>query len=163
MVARAPRPCEERPWARRPCHERHVTPEEYEDSYQFRPGHRGWVAMHLRPIANFLGGAFMTVATLGYARLVAPFKTEFVEVPMPLRNLASSFEGFRIVQLSDFHAGDVPVSYLRRVVGRVNEMRYDLAVFTGDFVSHDLKFVREAAEVLGGLRRPMAVGLGNHA
>ena len=118
--------------------------------------------MHLRPVANSLGGAFMTLATLGYARLVAPFKTEYVEMPMPLGRLPASFEGFRILQLSDFHAGDVPVSYLRRVIARVNQLRYDLAVFTGDFVSHDLKYVKEAAEVLGELRRPVAAVFGNH-
>src|SRR2546421_10847265 len=118
--------------------------------------------MHLRPVANFLGGAFMTLATLGYARFIAPFKTEYLEIRMPLENLPASFEGFRILHLSDFHTGDVPVSYLSKVIERVNQMRYDLAVFTGDFVSHSLRYVREAAELLAKLRRPVAVGLGNH-
>jgi uncharacterized protein len=133
-----------------------------EDSYQFTPEQRSWFRMHLRPVANFLGGAFMTVATLGYARLVAPFKTEYLEVPMPLANLPASFEGFRILHLSDFHTGDVPVSYLRKVIEQANQGSYDLAVVTGDFVSHSLRYVREAAELVGLLRRPVAVTFGNH-
>jgi len=104
----------------------------------------------------------MTVATLGYARWVAPFKTEYVEVNMPLANLPGSFEGFRILHLSDFHTGDVPVSYLRKVIERVNQTRYDLAVITGDFVSHNLKHVEEAAELVDALRRPIVVTFGNH-
>jgi predicted MPP superfamily phosphohydrolase len=139
-----------------------VTQEEIEDAFEFRPEHRGWLAMHLRPVANFLGGAFMTVATLGYARFAAPFKTEFVEAPMPLAKLPASFEGFRILHLSDFHTGDVPARYLRKVIARCNQMPYDLAVFTGDFVSHSLKHVQEAADLLGELRRPVAVVFGNH-
>jgi uncharacterized protein len=138
-----------------------VTSEE-EDSYQFTPEQRSWLRMHLRPVANFLGGAFMTVATLGYARWVAPFKTEYVEVAMPLANLPASFAGFRILHLTDFHTGDVPVSYLEKVIERVNQMRYDLAVVTGDFVSHDLKYVEAAADLVGKLRRPVAATFGNH-
>ena len=63
-----------------------MTPDE-EDSYQFTPEQRSWFRMHLRPVANFLGGAFMTLATLGYARFIAPFKTEYLEIKMPLPNL----------------------------------------------------------------------------
>jgi predicted MPP superfamily phosphohydrolase len=138
-----------------------VTPDD-EDSYQFTPEQSSWFRMHLRPVINSLGGAVMTAATLGYARFIAPFKTEYVEVAMPLANLPASFEGFRILQLSDFHTGDVPVAYLKRVIARVNEMRYDLVVFTGDFVSHSLKHVQEAVDVLAELRRPLAVVFGNH-
>jgi hypothetical protein len=138
-----------------------VTPDE-EDSYQFTPEQRSWFRMHLRPVANFLGGAFMTVASLGYARLVAPFKTEYVEIPMPLANLPGSFENFRILHLTDFHTGDVPVSYLKNVIDRVNQMPYDLAVITGDFVSHSLRYVQEAVDLVAKLRRPVAATFGNH-
>ncbi len=104
----------------------------------------------------------MTLATLGYARFIAPFKTEYLEVKMPFPNLPTSFENFRILHLSDFHTGDVPVSYLRKVIDRVNQTQYDLAVITGDFVSHDLKYVQQAAELAAQLRRPIVVTFGNH-
>ncbi len=138
-----------------------MTPDE-EDSYEFTPEQRSWFRMHLRPVANFLGGAFMTLATLGYARFFAPFKTEYLQIKMPLPNLPASFENFRILHLSDFHTGDVPVSYLRKVIERVNQTPYDLAVITGDFVSHDLKYVQQAADLVAQLRRPIAATFGNH-
>jgi uncharacterized protein len=140
-----------------------VTREEYEDSYRFVPQKRSWLVKNLRPIANFLGGAFMTVATLGYARLVTPFKTEYNQIEMPLRNLPASFENFRILQLTDFHTGGyMPIGHLRRVIAHVNTLPYDLAVVTGDLVSHSLKYVNEAAELVASLRRPVAVTFGNH-
>jgi predicted MPP superfamily phosphohydrolase len=66
------------------------------------------------------------------------------------------------LHLSDFHTGDVPVSYLRKVIERLNQGAYDLAVVTCDFVSHDLKYVQDAAELVAQLRRPVAVTFGNH-
>ena len=138
-----------------------MTPDEV-DAYEFTPEQRSWLRMHVRPVANFLGGAFMTLATLGYARFVAPFKTEYLEVEMPLPNLPASFENFRILHLTDFHTGDVPVSYLKGVIDRVNQMPYDLAVITGDFVSHSLKYVEAAVDLVAQLRRPIAVTFGNH-
>jgi hypothetical protein len=140
-----------------------VTHEEYEDSYRFVPQKRSWLVKNLRPIANFLGGAFMTVATLGYARLVTPFKTEYNQIEMPLRNLPASLENFRILQLTDFHTGGyMPIGHLRKVIAHVNTLPYDLAVVTGDLVSHSLKYVNEAAELVASLRRPVAVTFGNH-
>ena len=56
----------------------------------------------------------------------------------------------------------MPVSYLRKVIERVNQTPYDLAVITGDFVSHNLKYVERAAELAAQLRRPIAAIFGNH-
>jgi hypothetical protein len=56
----------------------------------------------------------------------------------------------------------VPASYLRRVIERVNKTRYDLAVITGDFVSHNLKYVQQAAELAAQLRQPVVATFGNH-
>jgi predicted MPP superfamily phosphohydrolase len=105
----------------------------------------------------------MTVATLGHARLISPFKTQYLEIPMPLRNLSPSFENFRILQLTDFHTGGyMPISHLKKVIAYVNTLPYDLAVITGDLVSHSLKYVNEAADLIAQLRKPIAVTFGNH-
>jgi predicted MPP superfamily phosphohydrolase len=59
-----------------------------------------------------------------------------VQIEIPLARLPESFDGFRLVQLSDFHYEDhysaVPI---RRSIAIVNNLRPDLAVFTGDFVT----------------------------
>jgi hypothetical protein len=139
-----------------------VTPRE-EDLYTFVPEHRSWLQKHLRPISNFLGGAFMTLATFGHARLISPFKTQYLQLPMPLPNLPPSFENFRILHLTDFHAGGyMPLSHLQKVIAHVNTLSYDLVAITGDLVSHDLKYVNAISDLIANLRRPIAVTFGNH-
>jgi uncharacterized protein len=140
-----------------------VTPHDDPYTYRFTPPKRNYLQKHLRGLINFTGGAVMSLATLGYARFIAPFRTEYNELPMPLPNLPKSFENFRILHLTDFHTGGyTPISYLQKVINHVNTLPYDLAVFTGDLVSHSLKYVDHASNLLSQLRRPLAVTFGNH-
>ena len=120
------------------------------DSLIERPRRPGPVVSAIRAMVNTTGTALIATATLGHSYFRAPFDLEFVELPMPLSGLDPAFEGFRIVHLSDFHTGHgTPVEYLKRAIERVNQMPYDLAVFTGDFVTHRLANVPEACEIIG--------------
>ena len=99
------------------------------------------------------------------------------DVEIVLARLPAAFDGFTIVQLSDFHYerhfSAVPIS---KAIGVANGLRPDLVVLTGDFVtvpilSHHSKAARSAAndaepcaQLLRQLRAPhgrFAV-LGNH-
>jgi uncharacterized protein len=99
-----------------------------------------------------------------------------VNLEIPLARLPSSFDGFRIAQLSDFHYEErfsaVPI---RRAVAMVNRLEADLIVLTGDFVTVpvfkrriDLKraamSAAPCAEILGQLRSALGsiAILGNH-
>lgn len=105
----------------------------------------------------------MAAATLGYAWWSTPFDIEYSEIAMPLRGLTSSFEGFRIVQVTDLHTGrSTPVSFLRKIVQRVNQMDCDLVCITGDLVSGRMKWVAPACDILAELRKPTVVTFGNH-
>src|SRR5947209_4104634 len=58
-----------------------------------------------RLLKSILG--FGVVGTSGaYGREIEPFWVEWHDIPMPLRNLPKSFEGFRLLQLTDLHASD---------------------------------------------------------
>lgn len=118
---------------------------------------------HIRSALNMIGCVGVVAMTGGYAWAFTPFRVEFPEVPMALPDLPASFEGFRIVQITDLHTGrTAPVPFLRRVVQRVNQMNCDLVVVTGDLVSSRLKGVKVACEVLGELKKPTIVTFGNH-
>jgi len=53
-----------------------------------------------------------------------------------LRRLPSAFDGFRLVQISDIHFGELmSPEHLRRIVDAVNAQRPDLVALTGDFVT----------------------------
>jgi predicted MPP superfamily phosphohydrolase len=61
-------------------------------------------------------------------------KTEEITLSFP--NLPPAFNGFRVVQISDLHAGFwVGKNYLNRVVDRVNALSKDLVVITGDIIT----------------------------
>ena len=54
---------------------------------------------------------------------------------LSVRDLPESFEGFRIVHLTDLHYGSlVPLWWLRRVMRLTTKQKPDLIVLTGDYV-----------------------------
>ena len=97
-----------------------------------------------------------------------------VEIEVPLSRLPESFDGFRLVQLSDFHYNEhysaVPI---RRSIEIINNLRPDLVVLTGDFVTVpllvralSLKEVVASSEpcaaLLSKITAPRYAILGNH-
>ncbi len=111
--------------------------------------------------ATATGG--MTLMTLGHSWFKAPFDVEYHELPMPLRGLPASFDGFRIAHLTDLHTGDTtPLWFIEQVVKRVNENGCDLVVITGDLVTNRRKWIERLCKALAPLQAPVIVTLGNH-
>jgi predicted MPP superfamily phosphohydrolase len=77
--------------------------------------------------------------------------------------LPAAFAGFRVAHLTDLHVGDhVPLWYMRHAMHRVNALRPDLVVVTGDLVHHTLAGVKPVTELLAMLDAPVIASLGNH-
>jgi uncharacterized protein len=91
-----------------------------------------------------------------------------VEVTHPriaLSRLPKGFEGFRIVQLSDFHISPFTTGEeIRRCVIIANGLKADLVALTGDYVASDAQAQNEVVQALAALRAPFGVFgcLGNH-
>ena len=114
-------------------------------------------------LGRVLGVGAFAAASGVYGRQIEPFWVDWHDVPMPIRNLPKSFEGFRITQLTDLHAGDaVPFTYLRRVVEEVKKAKPDLVVVTGDLVNHNLESVEPISKLLAEIEVPVIASLGNH-
>jgi hypothetical protein len=96
---------------------------------------------------------FAAIGAAGaYGTQVEPFWVQHHDYPMPLANLPWSFQGFRMAQLTDLHAGDdVPMEYLKSVVDKVVKARPDLVVITGDLVTSSVKYANPICDVLGAL------------
>lgn len=82
-----------------------------------------------------------------------------------LARLPKAFEGFRIVQLSDFHINPfMTADEIRRCVTIANGLKADLVALTGDYVADDPAAEGEVVQALAGLCAPYGVFgcLGNH-
>jgi predicted MPP superfamily phosphohydrolase len=117
-------------------------------------------------VGRAIGGIIAGISVLFYAHKVAPENIEVTSVSLTLPRLASSFDGYRIVQISDIHMDDwMTFERLKDIMELVNEQGADLIAITGDFVTYSAKFDNE--ELIGALsmlRAPDGViaVLGNH-
>lgn len=86
-------------------------------------------------------------------------------VSIPLKRLTSSFEGFRIVQVSDVHVGPtIKGDFVEEIVNRVNEMKPDMIVITGDLVDGSVEYLSRDVAPLSRLEAPFGKYFvtGNH-
>ena len=87
------------------------------------------------------------------------------QVKIPIHQLHPALEGFKIVQLSDFHLDPFfQIEMLRTAVRMVNALQPDLVVLTGDYVTKIGDAIFELAPLLAGLNARYGVyaSLGNH-
>ncbi|MDE7181131.1 MAG: metallophosphoesterase [Muribaculaceae bacterium] len=80
--------------------------------------------------------------------------------------LPESFDGLRILQFSDLHAGTWgnDTTFVSELVDSINAQQADLVVFTGDFVNRVANELEPFVPVLSRIKAPMGVYgvLGNH-
>lgn len=87
------------------------------------------------------------------AARVPPVKTIEVEIA----GLAPSFDGYRIIQLTDLHLSRLfTADWAREVVARANALEADMTVITGDFIDGTLEAREDDVAPLSGLRAAMA-------
>jgi len=87
------------------------------------------------------------------------------KVNISLKRLPKKLGGFRIVQLSDIHHSPFTgIKYIKNAVEKANELKPDMFVLTGDYVSHESEYIAPMAEVLGQLKSEFGTYacLGNH-
>jgi uncharacterized protein len=86
------------------------------------------------------GGLLGAAALALYSGEVERHWVDLQRLDVRLRNLPAALEGLRIVQLSDIHLDSYTEAFfLRYVVDRINSLKPDLVLLTGDFVSAGLR------------------------
>lgn len=90
---------------------------------------------------------------------------EITEIDIHLRRLGASYDGLRIVHLTDIHHSlYTPLEDVERAVKMANHLQPDLVALTGDYVTFSPAYIWPVAQVLGRLRARLGVFavLGNH-
>ncbi len=93
-----------------------------------------------------------------YRYTVEPIELRYAELP-------EEFDGLRIVQISDVHAGTWDdVDQVAKGIDKINALRPDLILFTGDLVNSDQEEIAPYMHLFAGLSAPMGkyAVLGNH-
>lgn len=112
-----------------------------------------------------LGMAALPFASFIYGMVKGAFDYKVHKVKVVLPDLPSSFNGLKIVQISDIHSGSfVSTSPLEAAVKLVNEQKPDLIFFTGDLVNNKADEIEPFVETLSKMSAPMGIysTLGNH-
>lgn len=113
----------------------------------------GWVA----------GTLFLILMILGIVWWNYDFRVIQQEIILP--ELPSSFEGLKIVQISDIHLGSWACKQeLRKAVDIVNDQHPDVIFFTGDMANYSTLDILPFEEILTHLKAPFGIFaiLGNH-
>jgi uncharacterized protein len=121
---------------------------------------------------RFLTGAGLTLAGLTvYSTEIARHNLVLEHRDLHIARLPDAFHGFRIAQLSDIHLEEFTEDiFLEYAVHRINQLKPDLVVLTGDYISEGPRpysFAFQAAArcgaILGKLQCPLRYAiLGNH-
>lgn len=119
---------------------------------------------------DFLGHAARTltgtsIAVLAYGTYHENQALEISRVTLPYKGLHPDLQGFRIVQVTDIHAGPfISFDRVGEVVATANALKPDLIVLTGDYVNNNPAYIPGCLRLLNDLRAPAGVfGVyGNH-
>ena len=107
---------------------------------------------------------WLIVAVYGIA--VGWKKITVEKVTIASSKIPEAFNGYKIVQLSDFHIGTYASSpkTVEKIIMRVNSLNPDLIVFTGDLVNTSSSEINQFEDVLSQLKAKDGIlsVLGNH-
>lgn len=89
----------------------------------------------------------------GYGNYSAFYDIIRIDLEIKLRHFPAALNGFKIVQLSDLHVGAVVGGkFLRHIVERVNQIKPDCIVVTGDLVDGSVKLLQHQVAILKNLQ-----------
>jgi uncharacterized protein len=112
-----------------------------------------------------VGAAFVPFASLLYGMVRGAFQYTVRPVSVSLPNLPASFDGLKIVHISDIHIGSFSSSEpLEKAVSLINAQKPDVVFFTGDLVNNEARETDGFLSTLRKITAPLGVfsTIGNH-
>lgn len=117
------------------------------------------VAVKILFIIFILGASFYT-----YTTYISTTKIGVKEYRIKNNKLPSSFNGLKVIQLSDLHYGStMTLKDVKKIVKLTNERKPDIVVFTGDLISKDYKLSSKEQEKLTQELKKITYTLGKYS
>jgi predicted MPP superfamily phosphohydrolase len=126
---------------------------------QFLPNRRKFVTTASTLIAA------IPFTTLLYGITKGKYKFTLSNISLAFNDLPKSFDGFKIIQISDIHAGSLDSKKeVIKAVDLINEQNPDLILFTGDLVNSKKDEINPFLEIFSELKAKHGkyAVLGNH-
>lgn len=110
--------------------------------------------------------SLVTFVAMWWGALFNRFNIDIEHVDISISDLPEKFEGYKIVQISDLHLGsyDSDTTFVSQLVSKINSLKPDLILFTGDIVNRRSEEIVPFVPILNRLQADdgqFAV-LGNH-
>jgi len=112
-----------------------------------------------------LGLASIPFFSMLYGITKGKYNYKVKEIDLSFKNLPSSFDGLKIVHISDIHSGSFDnIEEVKRGVDLIKEQQPDLILFTGDLINNDAVEIVPYKKIFGSLKAPLGIfsSLGNH-
>ncbi|MFN5794373.1 MAG: metallophosphoesterase [Bacteroidota bacterium] len=112
-----------------------------------------------------LGIAAIPFASLVFGMLKGAFDYRVKKIKLSLPNLPATFNGLKIVQISDIHTGSfTSTHHLEKAIEIIHQQKPDVIFFTGDIVNDKASELEGFSETFKKIKAPLGVfsTLGNH-
>ncbi len=112
-----------------------------------------------------LGAYGFAFVTFTWGAFVTTRRLRIRTLDLPIPELPTEFEGFRVAHLTDLHVGSfTPPELVAGWFDRVQREQSDMTVITGDLVTSGVQFHEAIARLVGSLSSPAGVYFvpGNH-
>ncbi|NJB83776.1 metallophosphoesterase [Wenyingzhuangia aestuarii] len=127
-------------------------------------------AVNLSERRKFIGQIGLGLASIPFLSMLygitkGKYNYKIKEVALSFKNLPKSFDGLKIVHISDIHSGSFDdIDEVAHGVNMIKEQKPDLILFTGDLVNNDAVEIVPYKELFGSMTAPLGVfsSLGNH-
>jgi hypothetical protein len=126
---------------------------------QFLPSRRKFIST-----VSIISSA-IPMSAMVFGMVKTAFDTQVRKRKLILKDLPPSFNGLKVVQISDLHSGSfASVDHFRSAFERIRGLKPDIIFFTGDLVNNEAAEAERFVEEFGNLTAPFGVYsiLGNH-
>ena len=137
----------------------HLFTKGFKSSFEYSPQRREFISKLALLIASIPVGALF----LGMLR--GKYNYRVIKHKLSFDNLPPSFDGFKIIHISDFHCGSFDnQEKVKYGIKMINDQRPDLILFSGDMVNNMAREILPWKDIISSLNAPFGkfAVLGNH-